>query len=78
MKLKGIPVSHKVFGSGTIKQQLGQHITCTFLSGDKKFMYNSSLKNFVTVLDKDANTFIQNEIDQNAIIKSQMGRKAIY
>ncbi len=76
MKLKGIPVSHKVFGSGTIKQQLGQHITCTFGSGDKKFMYNSSLKNFITILDKSANEYVQNEIDQNAIIKAQMGRKA--
>ncbi len=64
MKLKGIEVTHKVFGDGVIKQQTGEQVTLTFESGDKNFMYNRSLRDYITIKDEAADDFVQNDIEQ--------------
>lgn len=62
MILKGIEVTHKAFGIGTVSEHVDNHITIIFPRGEKKFIYPDAFKVFIKATDDAVNDKIQKEI----------------
>lgn len=63
MDLQGQKVVHKVFGTGTITAHSGQYLTVSFDSGEKKFAYPHSFKQFLTLEDTVADGFVKKALE---------------
>ena len=62
MELINQAVIHKTFGEGKIISIGNGYITILFAQGEKKFMYPSAFKQFLSMKDSVCTTFIQAEI----------------
>ncbi|MGC4018076.1 MAG: hypothetical protein QM793_01765 [Muricomes sp.] len=70
MNLVGKKVTHKKFGSGTIKEVQSDKVQVDFKYGIKTFAYPESFEKFFDISDKNIREYIQVRIDEVNRIKA--------
>jgi len=67
MDLIGQPIKHKTFGSGIVTDLSDGIVTICFQNNEKRFIYPDAFHNFLTLKDRKAQQYIENQIKDRGI-----------